>query len=703
MPFGPIVGCDSLSLPASFTAEPTTERADAPTGLNVNLAVKQTYENAEGLASSTLNKAVVTLPEGMTINPSAGAGLAACTLAEYAQEGIEESVGGGCPNESKLGTVEITTPSLAEKATGSVFLAQPYANPFSEPGHPGGSLLALYVIARFPVRGVLVKVAGKVEANPQTGRLVTIFERQAALGGQPGLEGLPPVPFTTFTFKFHQGGTSPLVSPPLCGSYAASAMLSPWSEPAAALVPEPRPFSITQGFAGGACPADGVPPFKPQVIAGTEDNDGGAYSPLYVRIVRDDGDQEITGFSSQLPPGLTANLSGVPFCSAAAIATARGKTGAQEEAEPSCPAQSRIGRSLVGVGVGSVLAYTPGEIYMAGPFEGAPFSIVAITSAKVGPFDLGTVVVHLPLQIDPSTAAVDIPAGAADQIPHIIDGIVVHVRDIRVYIDRPDFTLNPTSCAAMSFDATVIGGGADPTNPADADPVNVSNAFQAANCQHLNFQPDFKVATSGKTSRVDGAGLSVKLTMPDALGSEANIAKVKVELPKRLPSRLTTLQKACTAAQFKANPAGCPAASVIGHAKAITPILPVPLEGPVYFVSNGGEAFPNLVVVLQGDGVTIDLVGNTSIKAGITSTTFKTVPDQPVASFELTLPEGSYSALAANGNLCAGKLALPTTFIAQNGAEIHKRTKISVTGCPKAKKVAKKKKHSKRRRRPQKK
>jgi hypothetical protein len=482
-----------------------------------------------------------------------------------------------------------------------------------------------------------------------------------------------------------------LVSPPTCGAYTAQAYLTPWSAPLAPQLVQST-FQIENGIGGGACPSGGVPPFKPALTAGTLNNSAGAYSPMDIDITRNDGEQEITGFASQLPAGLTANLSGVPFCSEADIAHARELTGAQEEADPACPVASEIGHTLVGAGVGSVLAYTPGKVYMAGPFEGAPFSIASITSAKVGPFDLGTVVVHLPLFINPETAAVSIPAGAANQIPHIIKGIIVHVRDIRVYIDRPNFMINPTSCDPLTFYATVIGGGADPTNPADNDPVTTNDSFQAANCQTLKFEPKFSVSTSGKTSKADGASLTAKLTYPNVgghsilTGGQTNIARVKVDLPKQLPSRLTTLQKACTAAQFNTNPAGCPAASVIGTARAITPILPVALEGPAYFVSHGGEAFPDLEIVLQGYGVKIVLTGNTFIsKTGITSSTFKTVPDAPVGSFELTLPEGKYSALAANGNLCTSKLAMPTEFVAQNGDVIHESTPISVTGCAKTK------------------
>jgi hypothetical protein len=688
MPFGSIVGCDRLGLPASFTAVPTTQRAYAPTGLDVDLDVHQTYDNAEGLATSTLKKAVVTLPEGMTINPSAGAGLAACTQAQYEEEALEIVSGSGCPNESKLGNVAIETPALKEKATGAVYIAQPYANPFPSPGHPSGSLLALYVVARFADRGVLVKVAGKVTPDEKTGRLTATFEGAPSLGGTPSLGGLPPVPFSRFTFKFLQGPTSPLVSPPVCGTYSAVASLTPWSEPALVLTPEPVPFDITQGFDGGPCPSGGRSPFAPTVTAGTLNNNGGSYSPLNLRIIRNDGEQEITRFSSQLPPGLTANLTGVPFCPDTAIELAKQKTGSQEEAEPSCPPASEIGHTLVGAGVGSVLVWAPGKVYLAGPYNGAPLSIIAVTSAKVGPFDLGTVVVRQALAIDPETAIVRVDAKASDPIPHIIRGIVVHVRDIRVYVDRPNFTLNPTSCARMTFSATIDGSGANFESAADDVHVTISNPFQAADCQNLQFKPAFKVKTTSKTSRKKGASLTATLTYPKAsLGTQANIRSVKVSLPKQLPSRLTTLQKACADSVFDANLVNCPTASVVGHATAITPIIPVPLSGSAYFVSHGGARFPELIIVLQGYGITIDLHGETFIsKAGITSSTFRNVPDQPVTSFTLTLPQGPNSALAANGDLCKTRLLMPTSFIAQNRKTIRQTTTITTTGCPKHKK-----------------
>jgi hypothetical protein len=665
-------GCNRLSFSPTIEAEPTTDRASAPSGLNVNINFHdEGLTSPEGLAQSQLNKAVVTLPEGFTINPSAGVGLGGCTPADFARESLTSVPGAGCPNDSKLGTVTIETPLLGTAVQGSLFIAQPYENPFSEPGHPDGSLVALYIVAKNPETGILVKLAGKVTPNPVTGQLVTSFENN------------PQLPFDHFNFHFREGQQAPLISPPACGTYTTRAELSPWSEPMTALT-DTSSFTITKGYDGGACPSGGIPPFDPTIQAGALNNNAGSFSPFYLHLTRTDAEQEISGFSTELPAGLTGDLSGIPFCPEEAIEAARHKTGAQEEAGPSCPAATQIGHTLVGTGVGAVLAYVPGKIYLAGPFHGAPFSIVSVTSAVVGPFDLGTVVLRFGLTIDPYTAKVSVDPSSSEPIPTIIDGIVTHVRDIRVYIDRAKFTLNPTSCDPLAIASTLTSDRGQART--------VTSPFQASNCQALGFKPIFKVSTSGRTSRTRGASLHVKLSYP--AGAQANIAKVKVDLPKQLPSRLTTLQKACTAAQFDTNPAGCPAASIVGHAKAITPLIPVPLEGPAYFVSHGGEAFPDLVIVLQGYGVTIDLVGSTFInKAGITSSTFKTVPDQPVGSFELTLPQGKFSALAANGDLCKAKLKMPTEFAAQNGAVVHQSTTMTVTGCGKVKKT--KTKHKK--------
>jgi hypothetical protein len=644
----------------------------------------------------------VSLPEGLTIDPSAGVGLGACTPSQYAEVTLNSPEGVGCPEDSKLGTVEVETPLLFTTVYGSLYVAQPYDNPFPEPGHPGGSLIALYVVAKSRAeRGVIVKLAGRVAADPATGRLTVTFEND------------PPLQFERFNFHFREGAQAALISPATCGSYTTSAELFPYAAPESALV-DTASFQVTSGSEGSACP-NGEPPFAPTIKAGTLTNHAGTFSPLYVDLSRTDAMQYISSFSTVLPVGLTANLTGVPQCPEADVQAARAKTGMEEEQDPSCPEASLIGHSLVGTGVGAILDYVPGKLYLSGPFHGDPLSVVSITSAVVGPFDLGTVVVRFALHIDPYTAQVSIDPTGSEPIPTIIDGIVTHVRDIQVSIDRSDFTINPTACEPRPISSTLTSSfGAA---------ANTSTPLHAEACNELAFKPTFKASTSGRTSRADGASLSVKLTMPVKLGTQANIREVKVELPKQLPSRLTTLQKACTEAQFNANPAGCPPGSFIGHARADTPILPVPLEGPAIFVSHGGEAFPSLVLALQGYGFTIDIVGATYISPqGVTSTTFKTIPDEPVGDFQITIPQGEYSALTANTNLCsltrvvhvkkkeirdvrgkrrrvtvraskriAAKLLMPTLFIAQNGAKLKQDTKIEITGCPQVKRASEKK------------
>jgi uncharacterized repeat protein (TIGR01451 family) len=662
-----MTGCERVPVKGTLAAEPTALETESPSGLVVHVEVpNQGLENPEGIASSDIKAVRVALPVGMTINPSQAEGLNVCTPAQYASSELSFHPDGtkGCPSDSKIGSIVLHTPLLEEAIEGNVYIAKPFDNPF-------GSLLALYLVLENPERGILIKQAGKVETDPVTGQVVTTFDN------------IPQLPFSNFDFKFREGTRAPLVTPSACGTYTTKTWFTPWSAPSTQLESDSQ-FEVVKGIGGGSCPSGGVPPFAPQMVSGTLNNAAGANSPFFLHITRQDGEQEITRFSTVLAPGLTGNLTGIPFCPDSAIEAARQKTGAQELASPSCPAASEIGHTIVGAGVGSVLAHTPGKVYLAGPYKGSGLSIVSITSATVGPFDLGTVVIRFGLHINPITAQVEVDAAGSDPIPHIIDGIVVHVRDIRVYIDRPNFIRNPTNCGPLGITNTITGAGADYTNPADQHAVSVSAHFQASDCSLLGFKPSFKVSTSVKTSRVNGASLHVLLTYPNAPdGSQANIRSVKVALPKQLPSRLTTLQKACRDTVFSVNPAACPPESRVGMAKAITPILPVPLEGPAYFVSHGGAKFPELIIVLQGYGFTIDLHGETFIneKTNITSSTFRTVPDQPVKSFELTLPAGRYSALAAPTGLCGKALKMPTAFTAQNGAVIHQSTPIAVAGC----------------------
>jgi hypothetical protein len=665
---GQFTGCELPSFEPEVNVEPTGKQADSPTGLNVHIHVPQN-ENPNGLGTPPVKETVVTLPEGMSFSPSFANGLDSCPLVAM-RLGTNDPV--ECSDASRIGEVTLSTPLLPKPIEGSIYLAAQYDNPF-------GSLFAIYLVLHDnEERGLLIKLAGKIEADPVTGQIKTTFA------------DTPQLPFEDLTLKFRSGSRAPLVNPAFCGVQSISAHMSSWAQPDNP-VDLSSTYQVTEGANGAPCPVGGALAFNPGLVAGTLDNVAGSYSPLGVRLTRNDGEQEITGFAATLPAGVTASLTGVPFCPESAIAIAKSKTGAQEEAEPSCPAGSLIGHTIAEAGVGGTLAQAPGKMYMGGAFQGAPFSIVSITSAKVGPFDLGTVVVHLPLSIDPHTATVSVGSGAPDQIPHIIDGVIVHVRNIRVYVDRPHFTLNPTSCEHLRFSATVIGSGQNYTSPADDIPVTVSNPFQAADCSSLKFTPKINVSTGGKGSRANGTSLRFKIAYPaGAVGTQSWFNTAKFSLPKQLPARLTTLQQACVASTFEQNPAACPAHSVIGHAVVHTQILPVPLEGPVYFVSHGGEKFPNAVLVLQGYGVTVQLTGDTFIsEAGVTSATFRNTPDVPFESIEVTLPSGKYSEFGVNlphgnQNLCGQKLAMPTLFKASNGLEIKQNTSVSVTGCPKS-------------------
>jgi DNA-binding beta-propeller fold protein YncE len=667
-----LTGCNQLAFGPAFTAEPTTDKASAPSGLDVNLRFDdEGLTNATGVAQSQIKDTSVALPEGFTVNPSSGVGLGGCTSADYARETVESPPGAGCPNNSKLGTVDIETPLLTQKIHGSLFIAQPHENPF-------GSLIALYIVAKNPETGILIKLAGKVTPNPVTGQLVTTFENN------------PQLPFSHFNFHFREGQQAPLITPPTCGTYTTQAVLTPWSDPTAPLT-DLSSFPISKGFDGGACPSGGAPPFAPQIAAGTVNNTAGAFSPFHLRLTRTDAEGEISAFSTALPPGLVGVLAGIPFCPEANIAQARARTGAQENAEPSCPQASLLGHSLVGTGVGAVLAYTPGKIYLAGPYNGDPFALVSVTSAVVGPFDLGTVVVRFGLRIDPRSAEVSVDPTASEPIPHIIQGIVTHVRDIRVRVDRPNFTFNPTSCNPMAISSTLASNF--------GQSATISSPFQAASCANLKFTPTLAVTTAARASKATGASLNFKIAYPKgAMGSQSWFNEAKFDIPRQLPARLTTIQQACPAATFEHNRGACPPHSIIGHAIVHTPVLPVPLEGPVYFVSYGGAAFPDAVLVLDGYGIHIELHGNTFIngKTSVTSATFKNTPDVPFESIEVSIPTGPFSEFGANlpasahGSFCGQKLVMPTFFKAQNGLEIHQNTPVGVTGCPKGKTRAQK-------------
>jgi hypothetical protein len=647
--------CNQLGFEPSISVAPDGQAGSTPTGLTVGIHVPQEISlNPTGLAEADVKNTTVALPAGVQLSPSAADGLQSCSDAQIGftgvnpQSGVDEFTSGvpSCPDASKVATVKIKSPLLPNALEGEVYLAAPqnFSGPLLE--NPFGSLVAMYLVAQDPVSGVLVKLPGKVTPDPVTGQLVSTFENT------------PQLPFEDLELHFFGSARAPLSTPALCGTYTTQASIEPWSGNQAAT--PSSSFQITSGPNGGPC-AD-PQPFSPGFNAETTNIQAGAFTPFQLTMTRPDADQTLSRIEMQMPPGLLGTLSNVKLCPE------------PQASQGTCGPESLIGETVVSVGLGNdPFTVTGGKVYITGSYKGAPYGLSIVNPAAAGPFVLDEgrpVVVRASIYVDPHTAALRI---VSDPLPTILDGIPLQIQHVNVSIDREKFTFNPTNCGKLAVTGTLSSsGGAS---------AAVSTPFQVTNCAGLVFNPKFVVSTSGKTSRAKGASLQVKLTYPLS-PFDANIAKVKVDLPKQLPSRLTTLQKACTAATFEANPASCPKESVIGTAKATTPILPVPLEGPAYFVSHGGEAFPSLIIVLQGYGTTVDLVGTTFIsKAGITSSTFKTVPDVPVGTFELTLPEGKYSALAANGNLCKSKLAMPTAFVAQNGAEIHESTTISVTGC----------------------
>jgi hypothetical protein len=491
----------------------------------------------------------------------------------------------------------------------------------------------------------------------------------------------PQLPFEVLELKLKNGPRAPLATPQTCGTKTTRSEFVPWSTGGLGgisgeeqIAGTPNATSETAFVTdwdghGGACPA--TLPFSPSFTAGTTSTQAAASgsNQLDVTMARGAKEQDLGGITLHMPSGLLGSVSLVKLC------------GEPQAAAGTCAADSRIGSVTAGAGPGSHPYFVKGSMYLTGSYKGAPFGLSIVVPTKAGPFNLGNVVVRASVSVDPHTAELTV---VSDPLPQILDGIPLRLREVNVAVDREGFIINPTSCTPEKITATISGAAPRERLSEEVKSATLSSPFDVGGCANLAFSPSFAVSTQGKTSKADGASLTVNVGYPQ--GSQANIKYLKVELPKQLPSRLTTLQKACTDTRFEANPAGCPAGSVLGTAVANTPVLSKPLTGPAYFVSHGGAAFPDLEIVLQGEGVTVVVDGSTFIsKAGVTSTTFSAVPDAPISSFQVTLPEGPDSALAANGNLCTSKLVMPTTIIAQNGKEITQQTKITVTGCPKAK------------------
>jgi uncharacterized repeat protein (TIGR01451 family) len=657
-------GCGELAFEPSIDVTPEERVASTPTGVDVSVTMPQTGTLQEGgRAEADVRDTTVTLPRGVELSPSAANGLEGCSEAQIGYIGVDQTSQtdefntreAGCPNGSKVGTVRIKTPLLSHELEGGVYLASPAPN--GEAGqNPFNSLVALYIVAEDPVSGVLVKLAGEGHVDEGTLQISTSFRNT------------PQVPFEELSMHLFGGQRASLTTPATCGAYATSALFTPWSDPEEVSEVSPlEPFAITAGVGGSACPAGGLG-FSPGFTAYSQDTRAGAFTGFTMELSHPDGDQALSSVSMHLPSGVAALLSSVELCSEAQAAVS------------ACPAGSEVGEAIAIAGLGSEpYVQKGGRVYITERYGDAPFGLEIVTPAKAGPFDLGYITVRSKLYVDPNDASVRI---VSNPLPTEIRGIPLQLKRVIVSVNRPGFEFNPTSCEPMSIEGTITG--------AEGGSASVSAPFQTGDCASLPFSPQLTASAFGRGSKADGTTFAVTVRSGgvDANGvAQAGIAKVQLQLPKQLSSRLPTLQKACADSVFNANPASCDEGSVIGYAAIHTPVLKNPLTGPAYLVSHGGAAFPDVEFLLQGEGIELVLDGRTDIKGEVTYSRFESAPDAPFTVFETVLPAGPHGVLTPNVaeskrfSLCGESLVMPTTMIAQNGMRIDRETKVQVTGC----------------------
>jgi len=626
--FPETTGCGKLGFEPSLAVTPTSREAAGPTGLDATLTIPQN-ESVTGLATSQLRNATVTLPEGMTIASGAADGLQACSDQEVH---LGEDVAAACPEASKIGTAEFDVPQLSRRLHGALYQRTPV------PKH----LFRIWLVT--DELGVHVKIAGEIHVDPVTGQIESVFV------------DTPQVPLRELRLHFKSGSHGVLANPPACGVYRTHFEFAPWSGNPP--VVRDTPMTIDE-----RCQTGG---FSPRLSAGATSPSAGSFSPFVLTLTRADGEQNVSGLEVSPPPGLLAKLAGVPVCPAAEAATG------------SCDSASQVGTTTVAAGPGPTPLWipqpgkAPTAVYLAGPYKGAPYSLVVKVPAQAGPFDLGTVVTQAGIYVDPATARVTVKS---DPLPQILEGVPIYYRTIHVDIDRRDFTLNPTSCDPMSVNARVTGVGG-----ATADP---SSRFQVGNCAGLAYSPKLKLSLKGSTKRSGNPAVKATLTQP---ANQANTADATVTLPSSEFIDQSHINNPCTRVQFNEN--ACPASSILGTARAITPLLDQPLEGPVYFRSNGGEReLPDIVADLHGP-IHITLVGfiDSVQKKGTeisrVRTRFQNVPDAPVTKFVISLYGGKKGLIENHVNLCQGKHRAKLVFKAQNGKVLNQNPVIG-TGCKK--------------------
>jgi hypothetical protein len=656
-------GCEALTeawvgaREPSFTFQPDTARAAAPAAYSAHLHIPQDgLTEPDGTATAHLKDTTVRLPDGLVLNPSAAAGLDACGSAEAGYRGNSfpepnpirfSTVAPGCPGASKIGTAVASTPLLDHPLNGSIYLAAQGDNPF-------GSDFAVYLVIDDPKTGVKATIPGEVFPNPFSGQITATFENN------------PQAPVEDLDVSFFGGPRASLSNPDVCATYTTRVEMTPWSaaDPFAPLPSETAisedPVQITPGPGGGACAASKAQrPFEIGFSAKSTAPVAGAHSPFALRITRGEGSQELSGVNVTTPPGFAATLKGVGRCPDAGIGRARARTasgqGVLEIADPSCPASSQIGTTTIGAGSGPNPFYVDtGKVYLAGPYKGAPLSLAFIVPAVAGPFDLGVQVVQTALNVNPKNAQI---TAVSDPIPQILRGVPLQIRDVRVDLDRPGFSLNPTNCDAMAISGHIAG--------ASGALVNASSRFQVGDCDRLGFKPKLKVQLHGGTKRAEYQRLEATVT---ARPGDANIARAAVTLPHSAFLAQEHIRTVCTRVQFAAD--ACPPGSVYGQATAISPLLDEPLSGPVYLRSSNNQ-LPDLVVALRGPDsipIEVELAGRTDSKNGGIRNTFDVVPDAPVSKFTLKLFGGKKSLIVNSRDLCKGPEQRATVrFSAQNG------------------------------------
>lgn len=643
-------GCEQLRYEPTAFGQLTTRKAASASGFLFTLSNKDDgLTQPDSRAGSQASRAVVTLPDGVTLNPSLGAGLGVCGPAQLAAENATAPQGTGCPNAAKIGDFAVRTPLFEKELQGGVYLAQPDDAATSAPGaeNPFDTLLALYLVAKSQSRGTLVKLAGRLVPDPASGRLTATFD------------GLPQLPYSELELDFKSGQRAPLITPSSCGPATTRIDLEPWAGELLT-VHTATASPVEAGVAGGPCPA-GTPPFAPRIVAGSVNSNVGSYTPFYLHLSRGDAEQEITSYSAILPKGITGRLAGIPFCPEAAIAASRGRSGFAESANPSCPASTQVGRTYSGYGVGPTLTYAPGRVYLAGPYHGQPLSLVTINAATVGPFDLGTIVIRSAFSVDPITAQLAIDSRASDPIPHIIQGIPLHLREIRIFMDRAAFTRNPSSCEPSQVTSTLTGSGARFGDPGDDSSATASNHFQLLNCRTLGFKPKLGIRLRGPARR--GAYPSLRATFASRGDADSNLKAIEVTMPHSMFLAQNHIAGICTREQFAAE--RCPANSVYGKAIAYTPLFDEPLRGEVYLRSSSNR-LPDLVASLRSGAVRIVLVGKIGpAKSGI-RVQFENLPDAPLRRFTMTMAGGRHGLLVNSANICAAPPLASVKALGQN-------------------------------------